>query len=96
MMGFPHISKSQKVIHALSSWSKLVAGSHQAHMKGTHKGLLGGLVLEHLPLAQIMMPGSWDRVPHRAPHKEPASPLACVSVSLSLCVSHEYINKSLK
>ena len=30
-----------------------------------------------------------DRVPHRAPCMEPASPSACVSASLSVCVSHE-------
>ena len=32
-------------------------------------------------------PGIWDRVPHWAPHMEPASPSACVSAFL--CVSHE-------
>ena len=47
----------------------------------------GVSVVEHLPLAQIMIPESWDRVPHRAPHEEPASPSAYVSASL--CVSHE-------
>ena len=45
----------------------------------------GGSVVEHLPLAQVMIPGSWDRVPCRAPFEEPASPFACVSASL--CVS---------
>ena len=30
-------------------------------------GHLGGSVVEHLPLAQVVIPGSWDRVPHRAP-----------------------------
>ena len=46
------------------------------------EGHLGGSVVEHLPLAQVVIPGSWDRVPHRAPRREPASPYACVSVSL--------------
>ena len=32
---------------------------------------------------------SWDRVPHKAPCMEPASPSLCVSASFSLCVSHE-------
>ena len=41
--------------------------------------------LSGLPLAQVMILGSWDRVLHRAPHREPASPSACVSTSL--CVS---------
>ena len=30
-------------------------------------GRLGGLAVEHLPLAQGMIPGSWDRVLHQAP-----------------------------
>ena len=45
-------------------------------------GHLGGSVVEHLPSAQGMTPGSWDRVPHRAPHRETASPSLCVSASL--------------
>ena len=52
-------------------------------------GHLGGSVVEHLPLAQVLIPRSWDGVPHQAPHWKPASPSAYVSVSLSLCVSHE-------
>ena len=43
---------------------------------------LGGSVVERLPLAQGVIPGSWDQVLHRAPRGEPASPSACVSVSL--------------
>ena len=50
-------------------------------------GYLGGSVVEHLPLAQIMILGSWDRVSHQAPHREPASPSAYVSTSL--CVPQE-------
>ena len=42
---------------------------------------------EHPPLAQGMIPGSWDWVPHRDPYKEPASPSAYVSASLSLSLS---------
>ena len=48
-------------------------------------GCLGSSVVEHLPSAQVVIPGSWDGVPHRVPHREPASPSACVSASL--CVS---------
>ena len=48
-------------------------------------GRLGGSVFERLPLAQDMIPGSWNQGLHRAPYREPASPSACVSVSL--CVS---------
>ena len=49
-------------------------------------GHLGGSVVEHLPLAQVLIPRSWDGVPHQAPHWKPASPSAYVSVSLSLCL----------
>ena len=49
-------------------------------------GHLGGSVVERRPSAQGLIPGSWDRVLHRVPCMEPASPSACVSVSL--CVSH--------
>ena len=48
---------------------------------------LGGLEVEHLPLAQGVILGSWDGVPHRASLREPASPSA--NISASLCVSHE-------
>ena len=47
-----------------------------------NEGHLGGSVVEHLPLAQGVIPGSWDRVLHQAPYGEPASPSACVSASL--------------
>ena len=43
-------------------------------------GCLGGSVIEHLPLAQGIVP---DRVPHQAPGEGPASPSAHVSASLS-------------
>ena len=49
------------------------------------QGHLGGSVVEHLPLAQVMIPGSWDGVSHQAPQREPAS--LPVSLPLSLCVS---------
>ena len=42
---------------------------------------LCGSVVE-LPLAQVVIPGSWDRVPPWAPHRETASPSAYVSASL--------------
>ena len=45
------------------------------------EGHLGGSVVERLPLAQVVILGSWDRVPHRAPRRERASSSACVSVS---------------
>ena len=49
------------------------------------EGHLGGSVVEHLPSAQGVIPGSWDRVPHQAPSRKPASPSTYVSASL--CVS---------
>ena len=48
---------------------------------------LGISVVEHLPLIQVVILGSWDQVPHQGPHWEPASPSAYVSASL--CVSQE-------
>ena len=54
-------------------------------------GHLSSSVVEHLPLAQGVIPGSWDRVPHQDPRMEPASPSACVSASLSLSLVNEYI-----
>ena len=38
----------------------------------------GGSVVECLPLAQVVIPGSWDRVSHQAPCRSSAS----LSVSL--------------
>ena len=35
-----------------------------------------------LPLAWVVIPGSWDQHPHPAPGEEPASPSAYVSASL--------------
>ena len=45
---------------------------------------LGGPVVEHLPLAQVLIPGSWDQVLHQAPWRKPLLPLP---VSASLCMS---------
>ena len=50
-------------------------------------GCLGGSVVEWLPLAQVMILGSRDQVPHQASQREPASSSAYVSASL--CVYHE-------
>ena len=57
--------------------------------KYTRKGRLGGSVVEHLTLAQGMIPESWDRVRHRVPHREPASPSAYVSASLCVSLMNE-------
>uniref|UniRef100_A0A8P0P9L2 Sorting nexin 3 n=1 Tax=Canis lupus familiaris TaxID=9615 RepID=A0A8P0P9L2_CANLF len=58
-----------------------------------NKGRLGDSVFEHLPLAQSVILETWDQVPRRAPCTEPASPSACVSASLSLCVCVSLMNK---
>ena len=49
-------------------------------------GYLGGSVVEQLPSAQVVTLGSWswDPDPHRASHREPASPSAYISASLCL------------
>ena len=39
--------------------------------------------IERLPSAWVVILGSWDRVLHQAPRREPASPSACVFASLS-------------
>ena len=48
------------------------------------QGHLGDSAIGHLPLAQGVIPESWDRVLCRAPCMESASPSACVSAPLSL------------
>ena len=37
-------------------------------------GRPGGSIVEHLPLAQVVILGSWDPGPYQACHGEPASP----------------------
>ena len=61
----------EKASRNLTLWPKGEPGEH-----------LGGSVVGHLPLAQGVIPGFWDRVLHRAPRREPASPSAYVSASL--------------
>ena len=51
------------------------------------EGRLDGSAVERLPLAQGVILGFWDRVPHQAPCMESASLSAYVSASL--CVSHK-------
>ena len=64
-------------------------------------GHVGGSVVKRLPSAQVMIPGSWDRAPHRAPCSEGSLLLPLplpllvfpLSLSLSLC---QKINKIFK
>ena len=48
-------------------------------------GHVGGSVVEHLPLAQAVIPGSWDQVPHRAPHREPLLHKICYLHLMEKC-----------
>ena len=57
--------------------------------ENTNEGCLGGSAVEHLPSAQVVIPGSWDRVLHEAPCREPTSPSACVSASLSMSLMNK-------
>ena len=61
--------------------------------KAGQPGWLSGLAP---PLAWGLILETQNRVPRRASCMESASPFACVSTSLSICVSHEWINKILK
>ena len=65
--------------------SKQRGGADTSHPRGDvfylflavkNDGHLGGSVIEHLPLAQIVILRSWDGVLHWAPHREPVSPSA--------------------
>ena len=49
-------------------------------------GHLGGSMVEHLPLAQVMIPVSWDQVPHQA---------LCRGASFSLCLCLASFSESL-
>ena len=68
----------------LSHWD-----TQEKYLKSLVLGHLSGSVVERLPSAQVMTPGSWDRVLHRAPCMEPASPSAYISVSLSVSLMNK-------
>ena len=75
-------------INILINWILIILISHfMDFLSEVGRGHLDGSVVEHLHSAQGMIPGSWDWVLHRAPHREPASPPAYVSAPLY--VSHE-------
>ena len=52
-------------------------------------GTPGWPAVEHLPSAQGVILETQDRVPHRAPCVESASPSACVSASLSVSLMNK-------
>ena len=87
----------------LSNTTKLLIVIHNpgdklliAYLAKTLKvqGHLDGSVVEHLPLAQVVIPGSWDQVLKQAPQGETISP--CVYFSACLPVSVMNKKKSLK
>ena len=51
------------------------------------QGSLGGAAVWRLPLAQGAILETRDPVPCQVSYMEPASPSACVSASLFLCLS---------
>ena len=57
--------------------------------KTTVRGHLGGSVVECLTLAQVVIPGSWDRVPNGAPHGKPVFPSAYVSASFPVSLMNK-------
>ena len=92
------IAKTGKQLKSLIIWGKdiLLDGILLYHEKKMIMGTPVGSAVERLPSAQGMILGSRNRVPHRAPCMEPASPSACVSASLSLSHCVPIINKKLK
>ena len=75
------MKREEKAPKAISPLKKKELKNH------TSLGHLGGSAVERLPLAQVVIPGSRERVPHRAPHGELASLSAYVSASVCVCVS---------
>ena len=90
--------------HCTRSWEKgcqiQLAGYHdypeaptyKFHIKNTIKGHLGDSVVQRLSWAQVVIPGSWDRVLHQGTCSV-GSLLLPLPMSLPLCVPHEQINK---
>ena len=76
-------------------WDQCLAHRKQSKMIYI-QGHLSGSVVEHLPLAQAVIPGSWDRVRHPVPRREPASPSAYVSASLCVSLMNKKQNKTKK
>ena len=96
----PSNARTGSSLLSLATWKPLVnlqirAVSWDIRDRATTKGHLRGLGVEHLPLAQVMTLGSWDRVPHQAGACFSLCLCLCLSLSLSLFLMNKYI-KSLK
>ena len=65
--------------HPPSKKSTFLQSNIPSQIRFSQCGHLGGSLVERLPLAQGVVLGSRDQVPHWAPCMEPASPSACVS-----------------
>ena len=82
-----HLEQNQKRIKSFLEPKQGTVVSFQMfeiEFKREMAGHLGGSGVERLPSAQVMIPGSWDWVPHRAPYRKCVSPSACVSAFLSV------------
>ena len=77
------LSRIQKMNDEM--WTLVIRASRTSQDKSTEAGgYVGGSVVGmSLPLAQVLIPGSWDPVPHQAPCTEPAFPSAYIFASLS-------------
>ena len=75
--GMHHKTYASILCHRENHWNP-----EFSHLKTTLLGHPGGSVVERLPSAWVMIPGSWDWVPGHAPRREPASPSAYVSAYL--------------
>ena len=69
-------------------WNKPMA-SIKTYLK-IIRGQLGGAVVKPLPSAQGVILGSWERVPHWAPYKEPASPSASLAIRFCWGLESKY------
>ena len=74
---FPHSFNQQTRIEGLP---RVPFQANRACINNDNRqGRLGGSAVERLPLVQGVISESQDRVPHRAPCREPASLSVCVS-----------------
>ena len=81
-----HLSKENIQGSFTHVWHNSVRCSVDSRLRETSEGSLGGAMVWHLPLARGAILETRDLVPRRDSCMEPASPSACVSASLSLCV----------